>query len=168
MPAKHLEVIAADHPTTLTLHGSLRMTVLVGTVSILGCDVKTGKIVDIFSSKWTGYKKISTKVSVVRIDPEELKKTIQSLTLIGEEIIQDFVDCIGSFTAVFVLEKRLLLPSLQFLELYFPNAVAMDIPKTDANRSDMYHSKVDSSVIDISPDAQTIAGQLNKEFLESG
>lgn len=166
VPYKSLEVISAQHPTTLTLHGYLKMTVLVGTVSVQGYDVTRNKSVYIFSSKKSGYKMVTTKSSVVRI-PRKLKHTLADIAVKeSDEKIEEFVSNIGSFTSVFILQKTVLPPALQFLQLYFPNAVEMDLPKRKARGSDMF-SRMGSNVIEVRPEAELIARELTEELHRS-
>lgn len=159
MPVKNQEIVILQHECGLTLHGYVKVTVLAGGVSILGYNIKEGKSVHVFSTPRAGKKQIETRTSVHKISNDGLAaKMCAILNPKCKTIVSRFMEHVGTNTVVVLLEKCLLPPQLQFLELYLPLAVEMDLPRFCVHNKSMCSTHLD--VIQVSSDAQTTAEQL--------
>ncbi|GFT86234.1 polynucleotide 5'-hydroxyl-kinase NOL9 [Nephila pilipes] len=154
IPSKLTEVVTLQHPASLTLHGYIKVTAQLGSISILGYNLQEGGSVNVFSSEYTGLKTVSTLKSVHKSTIETFKKKLNYL-LRHDEIkdLQAYLDSIGSHTVVLIVEKALLPSPLQFLELYAPKALF-------TFKKDYFCNNKQHDAIDISPDYELVAEEV--------
>lgn len=161
IPSKLTQVVSLQHPASLTLHGYVRVTVQLGSISIFGCKLKEEESIEVFSTHYTGWKKVSTLKSVHKTSIEAVNKKLEMLLRHEEDKdVQDFQDNIGSQTVILIVEKALLPPPLQFLELYFPNAFRVFKIGEYRNQLESMCSYEKSNVINISYDYKLIAKEV--------
>ncbi|KAG8188637.1 hypothetical protein JTE90_005990 [Oedothorax gibbosus] len=159
VPFTNQEIVILQHKCCLTIHGYLKVTVLAGSVSILGYIIKEGKSVHVFSTPRAGKKQIETRSSVHILSRKSLALKIKSIILPKTDIIiWDCMEHVGAASVVVLLEKCILPPPLQFLGLYLPIAVEPDLPGYCNRNKSMCSTQLD--VIKVSDDAETTANQL--------
>ncbi|GIY66344.1 polynucleotide 5'-hydroxyl-kinase NOL9 [Caerostris extrusa] len=131
IPSKFSEVVLLQHPSTITLHGYVRISVCLGTISINGFNLKEKDKCKVFSTESTGLKQVYTVDCVQKVARQQfIKKMRKMMGCETKNELAELLDNIGPCSIVFLV-TRLELPSeLQFLQLYYPKSVQIGWTET--------------------------------------
>ncbi|KAF8783194.1 polynucleotide 5'-hydroxyl-kinase nol9-like [Argiope bruennichi] len=168
VPSALSEVVVLEYPSSVTFHGYVRVTVCFGEVCIFGYELKERKKIKVLSTEGTGLKKAVpvkswTKGSYVYLTSQLLKLTSNE----SDIDVDEFVRSIKPTSAVLIVRRLILPPSLRFLELYYPNAVQTQWPRNRKKETLELCSTQDSYVIDISDEFEKISEEINQIITEA-